>query len=594
MKFISTKEKSVLGRVKSDLETEKLRSFSNKSSINESLANEFVPKEPTESELIFSLLYSTSFTFQTEGGFDWDVLNQISSLLKSDVSEIPRSRLDCQALVHTEHQRLYRRALKSLNWKGARYQIQYRLRTGDSQWIWVEETAERTNAEGDPLKIKGVIRDITDEKARSDRTTWLDRHDDMTGLMNQKAFIEQGETLCGLANRMKAEGAIFRLRLRNLDDIIKIYGVETGNCLCRGIADRLRQIIGPPDCLAKDETTDFLLAVLGIEGPDSNPEVLAKRLQIALCKTPYKSPFGPLKAEISVGYTTLPQTGVSVATLLRKTDRALEVRPSDTVSEYLVSMGLAEQQNHDRDISKDDIIAALNENRISLAFQPIVKAVSGDLHHYECLLRLREESGELVSAGRLIMAAEDLGLVHHLDQRALEIASLKLQEQPDLRVALNVSAATIQTLETAQSYLNALTALGERAKRITIEMTETAALDSPDLATHFSTEVRALGCEFSIDDFGSGHTTFRNLMAIEAESIKLDGSLIKGIAASSQKQIFVRMMVDLANTFAVKIVAEMVEDKADAVALKRLGVDYLQGYLYGIPSAVPSYRNPSI
>ncbi len=542
-------------------------------------------------ETAFSLLKSTPFAFHADHGFDWTYPSLIASICRCDVYHLPQNRDALQKRIHSDDLRIFQSATRSLNWPGAQYQIEYRLKTQDDNWIWVNETAERKNAESSPLELEGVIRDITDEKAKSVRAAWLSRHDDMTGLLTQNAFVEIGETLCALGRRVQAKGAVFRLRLTNLEDIFRTYGFEAGDHLCRSVADRLRQIIASPDCLAKAQGGDFLIAVLGIEGPDRDPAVLAKRLQIALTKTGYKSPFGPLQAAVSIGYTSLPQTGNSMDTLLRKIDRALEVRPSETLSEYCVSMGLSTSLNRDRDISKEDIIAALNENRISLAYQPIVEAVSGDLHHYECLLRLREESGELVSAGRLIMAAEQLGLVHHLDRQALELASHKLADMPKLKIALNVSANTIQTPQTAQSYLDALKAMGDRTHRITIEMTETAALDAPDLATHFSAEVRALGCEFSIDDFGSGHTTFRNLMAIEAESIKLDGSFIKGVAASSQKQIFVRMMVDLANTFGVKIVAEMVEEKSDALALKKLGVDYLQGYLYGLPSASPSYRN---
>ena len=542
-------------------------------------------------ETAFSLLKSTPFTHQEEGGYKWVFPNLIASILRCDVSQVPQNRAALQKRIHFDDLRLFQSAIRSLNWQGAQYQIDYRLKTQDDHWVWVNETAERENADGDPQKLTGVIRNISGEKDQEGRAAWLARHDDLTGLPNQDSFVEKGETLCALARRVQATGAVLRLRLTNLDDIIRTYGFESGDHLRRSVAERLRQIIASPDCLAKAQGGDFLVAVLGIAGTDSNPAILAERLQIALSKTPYKSPLGPLKAAVSIGYTGLPQAGASIDSLIRKTDRALEARPSETLSQYSVSMGLADPANRDRDISKEDIIAALNENRISLAFQPIVEAVSGDLHHYECLLRLREEGGELVSAGRLIMAAEQLGLVHHLDRRALELASLKLAEMPELKIALNVSAETIQGLETAQAYLDALKALGDKTRRITIEMTETAALDAPDLATHFSAEVRAMGCEFSIDDFGSGHTTFRNLMAIEAESIKLDGSFIKGVAASSHKQIFVRMMVDLANTFAVKIVAEMVEDKADAVALKKIGVDYLQGYLYGIPSASPTYRN---
>ena len=146
---------------------------------------------------------------------------------------------------------------------------------------------------------------------------------------------------------------------------------------------------------------------------------------------------------------------------------------------------------------------------------------------YECLLRLKREDGEVVSAGRFIMAAERLGLVHLLDRRALELASETLAADANVRLALNVSAATVKEDAAAADYIQALKALGPRVQLVTIELTETVALDDPAKASEFSNHVRSLGCEFAIDDFGSGYTTFRNLMAIEADTIKIDGTLIQ-------------------------------------------------------------------
>jgi len=243
-----------------------------------------------------------------------------------------------------------------------------------------------------------------------------------------------------------------------------------------------------------------------------------------------------------------------------------------------------------RETTAQDILDALNQRRIQLAFQPILEAETSQLHHYECLLRLRREDGELVSAGRFIMAAERLGLVHLLDRRALELASETLLKEPDIHLALNVSAGTVKDKGTASEYITALKALGPRAEQITLELTETFALDDPAKASAFSNDARALGCSFAIDDFGSGYTTFQNLMAIEADTIKIDGTLIQGIATDHNKQTFIRIMVDLAQTFGVNTVAEMVDDRADADILRRLGVDYLQGFMFGVPSAAPSWQ----
>ena len=205
-------------------------------------------------------------------------------------------------------------------------------------------------------------------------------------------------------------------------------------------------------------------------------------------------------------------------------------------------------------------------------------------------MRLKREDGEVVSAGRFIMAAERMGLVHLLDRRALELASETLAADPSVHLALNVSAATVKEDAAAAEYILALKALGPRAQQVTIELTETVALDDPAKASEFSNHVRELGCEFAIDDFGSGYTTFRNLMAIEADTIKIDGTLIQGVASDVSKQTFVRMMVDLAQTFGVETVAEMVDNRADAQILRRLGIDYFQGFMFGVPSAAPSWQ----
>ena len=156
-----------------------------------------------------------------------------------------------------------------------------------------------------------------------------------------------------------------------------------------------------------------------------------------------------------------------------------------------------------------------------------------------------------------------------------------------------MSAGTVKNKDIADDYIAALRALGPDVNRVTLELTETLALEDPAMASRFSDEARSLGCEFAIDDFGAGYTTFRNLLAIEADTIKIDGKFIQNLSSSPNNQTFVRMMVDLAQTFGVKTVAEMVDNPADADLLERLGVDYLQGYMFGIPSAAPAWGEES-
>lgn len=235
-------------------------------------------------------------------------------------------------------------------------------------------------------------------------------------------------------------------------------------------------------------------------------------------------------------------------------------------------------------ITVNDILAALKDDTLTLAYQPIVRAGTGATHHYECLLRRQKISGDIVSAADYIIAAEKLGQVHLLDKRALDLGSETLRRHPNLHLALNVSAGTVESEFAAEDYIAGLTALGDNARRLTLELTETLALQNDETAAIFSRKARALGCHFAIDDFGTGHTTFKNLMTVKPDMVKIDGSMVKNLSESPCKQAFIRLIVDMADAFDIETVAEMVSNHTDAKMLQNMGVTYFQSYIFGKPN----------
>ncbi|MGJ8563410.1 MAG: EAL domain-containing protein [Alphaproteobacteria bacterium] len=241
-------------------------------------------------------------------------------------------------------------------------------------------------------------------------------------------------------------------------------------------------------------------------------------------------------------------------------------------------------------ITENDILAALKDKALSLAYQPIVIAATREIHHYECLLRRQTPNGGIMSAADYIIAAETLGCIHLLDKRALDIGIKTLRSDPNIHLAFNVSAGTIESEFAAKNYLSALKALGPDAQRVTLELTETLALKDDHHAALFSEKAKALGCHFAIDDFGTGHTTFKNLMNIHADILKIDGSMIKDLSESPCKQAFVRIMVDMARTFGIETVAEMVSNFEDAAMLEKMGVTYFQSYIFGRPEPKPAAK----
>ena len=120
-------------------------------------------------------------------------------------------------------------------------------------------------------------------------------------------------------------------------------------------------------------------------------------------------------------------------------------------------------------------------------------------------------------------------------------------------------------------------------------MTETQVIDAIDSSIEFVQELKKVGCSFGIDDFGAGYTSFRNLKAMDIDILKIDGSFVTGVASSRENQLFVRTLLDLARNFGMETVAEWVDNEADAMLLKGLGVDYLQGFMIGKPDTRPSW-----
>lgn len=509
-----------------------------------------------------------AFEMGEDGYLDFADRAALERYLIQSPGTLVTAQSDWEGRMERQDIRVRQSAVKSLAYDGARYQLDYPLRNTMGEKRHVREVAEAIAcADGRATMVRGVIIDRTDDVRNDEATVWRARHDALTRLPNRTALIEVGTQLAGLGGRIGIPVHLLRLRLSNLKTLTATFGEGLGEQLLRQAADRMQAALRTPDLVARLDGPDFAAVTI-----NSDPDTLSLRLRAAVTAELYQTSFGPLALELESARAPLD----TVERALTKTGRALsgdETPIAPTITRL------------------PSVDEALDENLLELAFQPIVHAVSQECHHHECLLRLRDDAGGLSSAFPFIVAAEGAGEVHRIDLYVLEQAIPHLEADVSLHLALNVSAGTIGNDAHSVAYIDRLRGLGALTERITLEMTETLAVDDPAQASRFSAEVRGLGCRFAVDDFASGHTSFRNLLAVEADCIKIDGSLVRGVALDANKQAFIRMMVDLASTFSVETVAEMVEDRADAQILARLGVDYLQGYYFGRPGPSPIQPN---
>ncbi|WP_296641231.1 EAL domain-containing protein [Roseinatronobacter sp.] len=234
---------------------------------------------------------------------------------------------------------------------------------------------------------------------------------------------------------------------------------------------------------------------------------------------------------------------------------------------------------------------ALRDRRAMLAFQPVVQArMPKRAAFYEGLIRIMDTTGRIIPAGDFIGAIETRELGRRIDCLALEMGLSTLASEPSIRLSINMSARSIGYPEWLTTLERGLRHDPSIAERLILEITESSAMDMPELVIDFMADMQERGICFALDDFGAGYTAFRYLKDFYFDIIKIDGEFIRGISASPDNQALTKALVSIARHFDMFTVAESVETQEDAQLLIEMGVDCLQGYFFGAPSVSEPWK----
>ena len=227
---------------------------------------------------------------------------------------------------------------------------------------------------------------------------------------------------------------------------------------------------------------------------------------------------------------------------------------------------------------------ALRQQRLFFAFQPVVCAATGAVDYFECLLRMHDEAGAPVPIAEFISTIEQHRLIGLVDRFAFEKAIAELGRDPGVRLGFNVSGLTAGDRPWLRSLTARLHNRPDLARRLVVEITETAALNDIGESARFVDTLRQTGCRVALDDFGAGHTSLRHLQSLPIDIVKIDGSFVQNFAAKAENQVFLRHLVGLTQGFGLETIAECVENAEDAALLRAEGIGYLQGYHVGAPT----------
>lgn len=470
---------------------------------------------------------------------------------------------------------------------GVPYQIQYGIRPDrDSEMkLWVEDSGRwYAGANGRPARAHGVLRVINERYEHERELTFLAQHDGLTGELNRHYLTEILEDTLEDATRFRSSCGFLLVAVDNLSRINESYGFDIADAVIAEVGKRLHSRMRGKDTLGRYSGNKF-----GLVLRDCTPDdmaIAAERLLASVRDDMVSTKSGPIAVTVTIGGVTGPRHARSVAEVLTRAQETLDIAKGKRRGSFLAYRPSVEREALRRENVRatDEIVAALNERRIFLAYETVVSAADRKAAFYECLMRIRRADGTLINAGEIVPVAERLGLVRLLDHRVLELVVDEMIAAPELRASLNVSPASTTDPDWWAGLSTLLRANGGVASRLTVEITESAAIQDIDETRGFVARVKDLGCRIAIDDFGAGYTSFRNLRKLGVDIVKIDGAFVADIMRSEDDRAFVRTLIDLARRLKLATVAEWVQSEEAARMLKDWGCDYLQGVLIGLAS----------
>jgi diguanylate cyclase (GGDEF)-like protein len=380
---------------------------------------------------------------------------------------------------------------------------------------------------------------------------------------------------------------VLLVKIHGLNHINHSYDRNAGDSVLQQTAARLSLLVRPSDLLARFSGDIFALYLDEIPHSQVERRAVGITEEIEGIKMVLAGDAVSLAVVVGGACAHAP---MGIEDLLNRADFALHLareRSRNRIRIYSAADEVHKRALSDQLNTLALVRAALAEpQQLAMHYQPIIDLVSGQVSHYEALLRLHDETGKPCNTGEAIKTCEVFGLIGRVDRAVVKACLDEVQWLPSgTGVAINLSGKSIGDPELLQFIESSIEALQIDPSRIIFELTETAAFYNLDEVRYFVRRIKGLGCRFALDDFGVGFSSFYYIKELDFDYLKLDGSFIANLPRNPNDQVFVRAMVEISRVFGLKVIAEWVEDRETAEMLRDFGVAYGQGYYFG--KAVP-------
>lgn len=458
-------------------------------------------------------------------------------------------------------------------------------------WIFTRAIVYSRDEDGSVRAIIGTSIDVTERKVAEERVLYLARHDSLTGLPNRLRLQERFYELVNLANYTGEKVALLFIDLDRFKWVNDTLGHETGDQLLRSVAENLRRCVRERDVLSRWGGDEFVILL-------SDQDIYNRSQEVAHCiLSALSEPFFVNGQEIlingSIGIAIYPDHDQSVRNLLRKADLAMYLAKEKGRANFcFYEMNLERKTEHLR-LMEIELRRALEKNEFFMQYQPIYSIDQEKLVGVESLLRWRHPEKGVIYPSEFLEIAEETGQIIEIGRlmlkQVLMDAKLWLSLGYLIPVTFNISNRQFRSENISKIVKEILQETNFPAEFLELELTEGILFDSTVDAEAQLQSLRELGVKLSLDDFGTGYSSLGYLKKISVNKLKIDKSFVSDLGSGVEDEPFVAAIVAIARALKLPTVAEGVEKEEQLQYLRRIGVDYIQGFLFGRPMDIETF-----
>ncbi|MBU8905927.1 putative bifunctional diguanylate cyclase/phosphodiesterase [Desertibacillus haloalkaliphilus] len=477
---------------------------------------------------------------------------------------------------------MWREIGKSGTWTG---ELINRRKNGEEFWSFITITHIKKKPVEDSYYI-GVMRDITERKKAEAKVSHLAYHDSLTDMPNRALFLKHLKSAIVMNDSDEQKVAVIFLDLDHFKKVNDTLGHHAGDQLLQEVSRRIESVVAEKGVVSRFGGDEFTILIETLNEKSDIQPIIDKLFQAL--QRPFLCGGKELYITASVGVSFYPDHGEDAQELLQNADNAMyrtkdEGRNNFQFYERSMNEASLEQLQLEQDIRK-----AFEKDEFVVHYQLQVDIETGKPYGVEALVRWQHEKDGLVSPGKFLPVAEELGLMGALDDWVLKTACKQTKQWheqgfKDLVISVNISQQQFETYNFVEGVKKTLAETDLKPDHLCLEITENIAVANTDEAIARLNELKGIGVRVSLDDFGTGYSSLSQLKRFPIDILKIDQSFVRESPQTTENAAIVKLIIGMAKSLNFSVICEGIETEEQLTLIKKEGCQHAQGFLFSRP-----------